>query len=259
MVESGHSGWHDLTLPLISKHLQKLQVKGLEISSIARHVATIRVFCRFIASAGYIRKNPAELLSQPSSWKRLPNVLAAEQIGKLIQAPDTDDPLCLRDIALLELLYAGGLRASELAKLKIDWFHPDLGVIRVMGKGRKERLVPIGKPAVKALQNYLGELRPQLVREDRQTDLMFLSRTGLPITRVVVWQIVKRMAQRAGLRDVHPHTLRHSFATHLLAGGADLRVVQELLGHSNIRTTQIYTHVDHTRLQQVINKFHPRP
>ena len=259
MVGQNRSGWHELTLQLISKHLQHLQEQSLEISSIARHVATIRVFCRFIAATGHIRSNPAELLNQPSSWRKLPNVLAAEQINKLLQAPDPDDPLYLRDLALLELLYAGGLRASELAMLRVDWFHPDLGVVRVMGKGSKERLVPIGQPAIKSIQEYLKVLRPQLLKDNKPTDLLLLSRTGLPITRVVVWQVVKRMAQRAGLQDVHPHTLRHSFATHLLAGGADLRVVQELLGHSNIRTTQIYTHVDRSRLQEVINKYHPRP
>ena len=157
------------------------------------------------------------------------------------------------------MLYAGGLRASELADLDIGAVELRLGTVRVLGKGNKERIVPLGRPALQAVARYLRDQRPSLAREDQVSRRLFLSRTGQPITRVVVWQIVKRHARRAGLRDVHPHTLRHSFATHLLAGGADLRVVQELLGHSNIRTTQVYTHVDRTRLKEVLQRFHPRP
>ena len=196
---------------------------------------------------------------RPQTWKRLPTVLGEEQIEKLLQAPDPDTLLYLRDVGLMELLYAGGLRASELAELDMSGVHFDLSVVRVLGKGQKERVVPIGLPAMRALRRYCEELREDLVREHAPTDRVFLSRTGQPITRVVVWQIVKRHAEKAGLENVHPHTLRHSFATHLLAGGADLRVVQELLGHSNLETTQIYTHVDRSRLKEVLTKFHPRP
>ncbi|MEX2215875.1 MAG: tyrosine-type recombinase/integrase, partial [Phycisphaeraceae bacterium] len=158
----------------------------------------------------------------------------------------------------LELLYAGGLRASEIATLDCDRLHQGLEVARVMGKGSKERIVPIGRPALDAARDYIKELRPKLLKAGKPTNRLLLSRTGSPITRIIVWQVVVKYARRAGMRQVHPHMLRHSFATHLLAGGADLRVVQELLGHSNINTTQIYTHVDRSGLKKVIQKFHPR-
>lgn len=259
MQQQGLGTWDKLNLDTIGEHLRYLEARGLEVSSIVRHVATLRVFGRFIEARGYSPKNPAELLSRPAAWKRLPSVMGGEQIQNLIDAPRQSDPLYLRDVALLELLYASGLRASEAADLTRDQVHFTLGVTRVIGKGNKERIVPIGKPALKALQRYLDELRPELVREDKPTDRVFLSRTGGALTRVVIWQVVKRHAKRAGLTGVYPHMLRHSFATHLLSGGADLRVVQELLGHSNITTTQVYTHVDRTRLKEVMAKFHPRP
>lgn len=259
MEESGHRGFQELTLEVIARHLRSLDEKGLAVSSIARHVATIRVFARFLFSIGFLKENPAELLSQPSTWKTVPGVLAPEMVLKLIASPQPEDSLYERDVALLELLYAAGLRATEVSDLTLNRLHMDLGVARVMGKGRKERVVPVGGPALDAVRQYLEHLRPRLVKESRVTDHLLLSRTGQPITRVVVWQIVAKHAKRAGLHDVHPHTLRHSFATHLLAGGADLRVVQELLGHANIRTTQIYTHVDRSRLIEVIKKHHPRP
>ncbi len=257
MVQQKTRSWEDLTFERITEHLRGLQDKGLAVSSIARHVATMRVFCRFLKSNDHIQDDPAEELSQPVRWKKLPNVLGREEMEKLLAAPDADSGLYLRDVALLELLYAGGLRASEAANLSVNGVHRELYIVRVMGKGSKERIIPIGGPALRALERYMDELRPDLVKEP--TDKVFLSRTGQPITRVVVWQIVKRHAEKAGLSDVHPHTLRHSFATHLLAGGADLRVVQELLGHSNIATTQVYTHVDRSRLKEVLARFHPRP
>lgn len=259
MVENKQHAWTDLTDDQIADHLRHLEGKGHAVSTIARHVATIRVFCRFLKANDYLDVDPAEQLTQPQTWQRLPTVLGEEQVNKLLAAPDPDTLLYLRDIALMEMLYAGGLRASEIADLEITGVHFDLGVVRVMGKGSKERVVPLGQPALKALRRYTEELREDLVRDESYTDRVFLSRTGQPITRIVVWQIVKRHAEKAGLSHVHPHTLRHSFATHLLAGGADLRVVQELLGHSNIQTTQLYTHVDRTRLKEVLTKFHPRP
>jgi len=257
--DQGLADWGLLDLGRIVEHMRMLGQRGLATSSIARHVATIRVFCRFLESRDLVEENPADLLAQPKAWQTLPSVLGAGQIKQLLEAPCPTDALYLRDIALLELLYAGGLRAGELAGLDCDRLHRDLGVARVLGKGNKERIVPIGKPALEAVRRYEKQLRPKLLRDDRSTDRLFLSRNGGPITRVVVWQIVARHARRAGLANVHPHTLRHSFATHLLAGGADLRVVQELLGHSNIQTTQIYTHVDSSGLKAVIQKFHPRP
>ena len=251
--------WESLSIELIADHLHFLKEKGLETSSIARHVATIRVFCRFMFANGYISHNPAERMVQPAVWSRLPTVMNHEQVQQLLSAPNPEDTLYLRDIALIELMYASGLRASELAGMKLSDMQFDLGVVRVLGKGSKERIVPVGVPAMDAMRDYIEGLRDKLVKGNVAEEHIFLSRTGQPITRVVVWQIIKRHAKKVGLANsVHPHTLRHSFATHLLAGGADLRVVQELLGHSNIKTTQIYTHVDRSRLQEVLHKFHPR-
>ncbi|MFP4145607.1 MAG: site-specific tyrosine recombinase XerD [Phycisphaeraceae bacterium] len=258
LAERGRRDWSELTLEDISAHLRHLEEKGLEVSSIARHVATIRVFCRFLASTGHIPADPAERLSQPATWQRLPTVMGQDQVRALLAAPQPKDPLYLRDRAMLELMYAAGLRASEVAELEENQLHAEIGVVRVVGKGGKERIVPVGAPAWEAVGRYQRELRPGLVEKAGPTARLLLSRSGQPITRVVVWQIVRRLAARAGLTGVHPHTLRHSFATHLLAGGADLRVVQEMLGHSNIRTTQVYTHVDRSRLKQVIDRFHPR-
>jgi integrase/recombinase XerD len=251
--------WTELDLPTFSAHLRSLAQRGLATSSIARHVATLRVFGRFLHAHGLTPTNPAELLTQPRDWQILPDVLGPQAVQKLLASPQPGELLYHRDRAMLELLYAGGLRASEVAGLDVDRVHFDLGVVRVMGKGSKERIVPIGVPAQNATRDYLHELRPRLLRPVEPTPRLLLSRTGQPITRIVVWQVVRRHAHRSGLRGVHPHTLRHSFATHLLGGGADLRVVQELLGHSDIRTTQIYTHVDSGRLRQVIANFHPRP
>jgi integrase/recombinase XerD len=253
----GVRSWDGLTYELITAHMRGLHQRGLIVSSIARHVATLRVFCRFAQANALIPTNPAEQLTQPMGWRNLPGVLSAQQMVTLLNAPRVEDPLYLRDLAMMELLYAGGLRASEVAELDRDRVHMELAVVRVMGKGSKERIVPVGKPALAAVKRYLAELRPRLLREDKPTNRLLLSRTGSPITRIVVWQIIGRHARLAGMRHVHPHMLRHSFATHLLAGGADLRVVQELLGHSNIKTTQIYTHVDHSRLKTVIDQFHP--
>ncbi len=259
MIDSGYKDWNELSIEAIGGHLYWLRDEGeLETSSIARHVATIRVFCRFMHANGYVETNAAEQLVQPAVWKRLPTVMNQEQVSELLNTPDVDDPLYLRDMAILELLYSSGLRASELANLEIGDIQDDLGVARIMGKGNKERIVPIGCPAHAAIKRYIDELRSNLLKEGDQTQRIFLSRTGQSITRVVVWQIVKRHAKKAGLGRIYPHTFRHSFATHLLAGGADLRVVQELLGHSNIQTTQVYTHVDRSRLQEVMKKFHPR-
>lgn len=260
MLERKLLRWKQLEHSHAVAHLRDLaQERHLAPSSIVRHVASTRVFGRYLESSGYSPINPFDQTERPTIWQNLPDVLNREQMEALLNAPQPEDALYLRDVALLELLYAGGLRASEVAELTVSNVHLDLGVVRVLGKGRKERIVPIGRPAQAAVKKYLDELRPMLAGGATPTDNLLLSRTGQPITRIVVWQIVDRQARRAGLAHVHPHTLRHSFATHLLAGGADLRVVQELLGHSNIRTTQIYTHVDRSRLKGVITQFHPRP
>lgn len=233
----------------------------MQTSSVSRHLATIRVFFRFLFANGRLEENPARLLERPTQWKRLPGVLSPKQMKTLLDAPSPEHGrLWLRDKAMLELMYAAGLRASEVGALSITDYNATLGVLLVTGKGQKQRIVPIGVPALEWTDRYLAELHPELLRfnDGRDKRQLLLSNTGRPLERVAVWQIVRRNARLAGLRDVHPHKLRHSFATHLLTGGADLRTVQELLGHADIATTQIYTHVDRSRLRDVIRKHHPR-
>ena len=243
-------------------HLRQLRhEQGLDASSIARHLATMRVFYRFLTANGRIESDPTLLLDRPTTWKRLPGVLSPNQMRRLLAAPSPEHGiLWRRDRAMLELMYAAGLRASEVGALRMDEFHDKLGVLTVTGKGSKQRLVPIGRPALLAVTAYLDETRPVLLRDPlvNVEQHLLLSAQGRPLERVAVWQIVRRNAARAGLGHVHPHMLRHSFATHLLGGGADLRVVQELLGHATIATTQIYTHVDRSRLREVVQKHHPR-
>ena len=249
----------------LAAHITSLSERGLAASSVARHLATMKVFFRWLTARKDLESNPADYLDQPTRWKKIPGVLSPRQVRTLLAAPTPDldspdgPPLHLRDRAILELMYASGLRASEVGALGLDEVIDTLGIVRVTGKGDKQRLVPMGKPAQTALAGYLADCRPLLQRPDnRDRGRVFLSRTGRPIERVRVWQLVKRYAALAGLHGVHPHVLRHSFATHLLGGGADLRVVQELLGHADIATTQIYTHVDKDRLKSVHTKFHPR-
>jgi integrase/recombinase XerD len=248
----------------VSEYLRFLQeTRKLAISSIQRQTACLKMFYRFLLQRKLATVNPTEHLDPAHHWKKLPDVLGRPQVNALLAAVDPSHRLALRDKAILELFYACGLRASELAELKLEDLHFDLGIIRVIGKGMKERIVPIGIPAIAAIKEYIQVLRPQLIAVKTQRikaapNRLFVSRSGGPITRVVLWQFVQRMARKAGLRAIHPHTLRHTFATHLLSGGADLRIVQELLGHSNVATTQIYTHVDADRLREVHRKHHPR-
>jgi len=250
-------------------HLTRLRTeRRLASTSIARHLATIRMFFRWHCSETRQEQNPADLLERPSQWQRLPDVLSKSSIQALLAAPDLMKaeaterdpvPIWTRDRAMLETMYACGLRASEVCTLTLADMLTSLGVLKVTGKGDKQRLVPYGKPAEEAVREYLTTCRPRLMKLDgRDLGRIFLSRTGRPLERVAVWQIVTRHAKAAGLRDVHPHLMRHTFATHLLVGGADLRVVQELLGHANITTTQVYTRVDQPRLKEVHRRFHPR-
>lgn len=252
----------DITPRHLVDHLRRLRTeRRMQSSSIVRHLATIRVFFRFLSANGRITQNPADLLERPTRWKRLPGVLLPGQMRRLVEAPQPEHgALWLRDKTMLELMYAAGLRASEVGALRLNEFHETIGVLTVTGKGNKQRLVPIGAPARAWTRRYLDECRPLLARfeDERDAARLLLSNTGRPLERVAVWQIVRRNAERAGLKEVHPHMLRHSFATHLLSGGADLRVVQELLGHADIATTQIYTHVDRSRLRQVMKTHHPR-
>lgn len=250
-----------------SSHLARLKTaRHMAGTSVIRHLASIRVFFRWAVANGLCGKDPAEYLERPARWKKLPDFMNIGQIRELLEsaaAPASSAPaaaaLAMRDVAMLELMYASGLRASEVCGIVISDFRDGAGFLRVTGKGGKQRLVPMGTPAKQAVAEYLADARPVIAKPDgRDKGRLLLSNTGRPLTRVAVWQIVKRAAARAGVGNIHPHTLRHSFATHLLSGGADLRVVQELLGHADISTTQIYTHVDAARLRSVHRAHHPR-
>lgn len=248
----------DISIQHVQTHLIELQ-RRLSVSSIARHLASIKVFLRYLHAERILPRDVASLIESPKRWRTIPNVVRYEQVEAMLMAPDPADDLYLRDRSLLELLYATGIRATEAVDLTLAQVNLKLGYLRCMGKGRKERVVPIGQPAIQALGRYVEILRPRLLGERFDTAL-FLSRTGRPLDRTNVWRLVRKYAQLAGLsQHVSPHTLRHCFATHLLAGGADLRIVQELLGHVDVTTTQIYTHVDEARLQQVHRRCHPRP
>jgi integrase/recombinase XerD len=247
--------------PVIGEYLKYLQShRNMRTSSVLRHTAALKMFYRFLVARGKIPENPTEHLETPHGWRKLPDVMNRDQIESLLKAVDPNHALALRDQAIIELFYACGLRASELADLTELNVHAELGVIRVIGKGRKERIIPVGRPARAAMEKYMRELRPKLLQvSNSRSPNVFVSRSGQPINRIVLWQRLDRISRAAGLKHIHPHQLRHTFATHLLSGGADLRVVQELLGHSDIGTTQIYTHVDSDRLKKVHRQHHPRP
>lgn len=230
---------------------------GKSTRTVARRLAAIRVMLRFFASDDGKSAGILQQLDRPKPEQSLPKVLSRAQVNQLIAAPNPKSRLYLRDVAILELLYASGLRASELCGLKLRDLNVGVGVVRVLGKGSKERIVPVGEAAIAAIERYLAECRPNLLRGE--TEHLMVSRTGKPLDRIALWMLVEKYGRSSGiLREVSPHTLRHCFATHLIGGGADLRVVQELLGHSDISTTQIYTHVDQDRLKAVHKKFHPR-
>lgn len=235
--------------------------KSYEPTTVTRHLATLRVFFRWLHATGVIPRDPARLLERPTAWKRLPGTLTPRQMKGLMESPNPEQgALWLRDKVILELLYGGGLRASEICTVKVNDFHPTIGSLAVTGKGRKQRVVPIGVPAIEWTERYLRECRPQLADAGAGMDdfRLLLSFSGRPLERVAIWQLVKKHAALAGLKDVHPHTLRHSFATHLVAGGADLRSVQEMLGHANVTTTQVYTHVTRDHLRETLLNCHPR-
>ena len=238
-------------------YLQDQSRQGKSTRTVARRLAAIRVLLRFLASQGHDRSDVLQQLERPKPQSSLPKVLSRAQVNQLICAPDPKSSLFSRDVAILELLYASGLRATELCELKLRDLNLQVGCVRVVGKGSKERVVPLGRAAAEALSRYLVESRPKFDRNG--SEILFLSRTGKPLERVALWMLVEKYGRKSGLlKSISPHTLRHCFATHLLGGGADLRVVQELLGHSDINTTQVYTHVDPSRLKALHGKFHPR-
>ncbi|MFZ2147541.1 MAG: site-specific tyrosine recombinase XerD [Sedimentisphaerales bacterium] len=244
---------------LIQNYLRILTQEQKSESSIKRSLVAIRMFLRFGKLTGLVEDDLTSMLESPKVWQKLPCICSKQQVLELLNAPCPDEPFYFRDRAMLELLYATGIRASEIAGLKTSDLSLNIGYLRCLGKGNRERVVPIGKAAIAAINEYLGNLRPKLIKPF-SNDFLLLSRTGRPMSRIEIWRLVKKYAVRAGMpRNLTVHTLRHCFATHLLAGGADLRSVQEMLGHVDISTTQIYTHVDQERLRKIHRKFHPRP
>jgi integrase/recombinase XerD len=248
----------DITSRLLREFVYHLKDIGLAPASIRRNISAVRTYFRFLLSDGIVVRDPSERLETPKRWRTLPDVLTVEEIERLLAAPTLDDALAFRDRAMLELAYGAGLRVSEWITLGVrDVMLEDM-LVRVFGKGSKERLVPIGRSAIGAIATYLREQRPKLEKGSGK-GVLFLNARGEPLSRMGAWKILRRYVERAGItKAVSPHTLRHSFATHLLEGGADLRAVQEMLGHADISTTQIYTHVDRDYLRKVHKQFHPR-
>ncbi|MGD2135462.1 MAG: site-specific tyrosine recombinase XerD [Gemmatimonadales bacterium] len=247
-----------VTPKLLRQFVYHLKDLGLAPASIRRQVSTVRTYYRFLIGEGYASSDPSDRLELPKGWRTLPDVLTHDEVDALLAAPNPDEQLAWRDRALLEIAYATGVRVSELVGLGLTdvWF--DDALVRVLGKGSKERHIPIGRRALGAAALYAREIRPTLDR-GRTDDRFFLNARGTPLSRVGAWGIIKRCAERAGIpKRVTPHTLRHTFATHLLEGGADLRAVQEMLGHADLSTTQIYTHVDREYLRSVHKTYHPR-
>lgn len=242
----------------VYRYLKQLSLAGKIESSIGRCLVAIKMLLRFGILTGRVTKNITDSLESPKQWKKLPGIANKDQVFRLMGAPCPDDPYYLRDKAILELLYATGARAAEVAGLTPKDINLTVGYVRCFGKGRKERIVPLGRMAGETLKLYLSELRPQLLK-GHSPNTLFLSRTGRGLDRIDLWRIVKKYALRAGMpKGLTVHTLRHCFATHLLSGGVDLRTLQEMLGHADIKTTQIYTHVDQDRLRAIHKKYHPR-
>jgi len=242
----------------IAQYFQSLYQQGLGSRSVARHLTTLRNFVAHLLREGRLAVDPTASLALPRQWKNLPKFLNHSEIDRLLQAPDPAKPTGLRDRAMIELLYSSGLRVSELCELQLSDLNEELGVVRVLGKGNKERLIPVGRSAVAALGEYQRTGRPQLLR-GRGSKYLFVTARGTRMSRQCFWTLLRHCGTKAGiLRRLTPHVLRHSFATHLLEGGADLRSVQTMLGHADISTTQIYTHVMRSRLREIVDQHHPR-
>jgi integrase/recombinase XerD len=242
----------------IREFLLFLKRKGLSSKTLARNLVSIRVFLRFLTEESILSANPAEEIESPKTAKTLPEILSLEEVETLLEQPDPQIPQGMRDRAMLEMLYATGMRVSELTRLQVNHVHLDAGYVLVYGKGSKERIVPIGNEAIKWARRYMGETRERLLKK-RESPFLFVNRSGKPMSRQYFWKSIKAYGRRAGIRKrITPHLLRHSFASHLLERGADLRSVQLMLGHADISTTQIYTHVTGERLKKIHQRYHPR-
>ena len=258
LAKQGVRSLNAVTRKQILDHLMSEKARGLGANSLSRHLVSVKVFFRYLVQEGLLSVNVAETMDSPKVWKMLPSVLTPKEIMRLFEAPDLETPLGVRNRAILELFYASGLRVSEMTGLQLTDLHFDENFLRCIGKGRKERVVPVGGDAIKWVNRYIKEVRPQLTPGAHE-QTVFLSMRRQAISRKTVWDMIKKCARKAGItKTIYPHSLRHSFASHLLANGAELRIIQEMLGHADIATTQIYTHVDPNRLKGVHRQFHPR-
>lgn len=253
------SSWNECRRVHIIHFLSHLKDQGKSSKTLARHIASIRSFHQFLIREKVCDQDPSVHIETPQAERSLPKVLSMEEVEALLEAPKLKDEYGFRDRAMLELLYATGMRVSELINLDVSDIHAVMGFVRCVGKGNKERIIPIGKTALEAIGQYLERGRGKLASGKKKTESLFLNHHGNRLTRQGFWKILKKLAREAQIeKELTPHTLRHSFATHLLMNGADLRAVQEMLGHADISTTQIYTHITNVRIKEVYSKFHPR-
>ena len=258
LKQAGIGSFREVNRGLVARFLFSLREEGLAPRTVARQIASLRGLFRFLLAAGHVQDDPTAHVESPSPWGRLPGVLSQDEVERLLSVPLTSGRLGIRDKAMMELLYAAGLRVSELVTLQLSDLDLEVGYVRCEGKGSKERVVPLGTKAQTWVRRYLASARPSLAR-GRSSSSLFLNHLGRPLTRQGFWKILRRHAAASGIdRRVTPHTLRHSFATHLLERGADLRAVQMMLGHADISTTQIYTHVSRAHLKAVYDRYHPR-
>ena len=259
LAKDGIDSFGVVTRKDILEYLMAEKSRGLSVNSVSRRLVAIKVFFAYLQREGFLDRNVTDAMDSPRLWKVLPGVLSLKQVERLLSAPKGNDRISLRDKALLELMYATGMRVSEAADLRIDDIHFDSGYIRCKGKGNKVRVIPFGGKSDEYLKRYLSDVRSLFLKESSDDGFVFLTYRSKKFTRQGIWKIIKTYAMRIGIENnVSPHTLRHSFASHLLANGAPLRVIQEMLGHVDIATTQVYTHIDKGRLRSVHAQFHPR-
>ncbi len=259
LKEKGETLVDNVTREDIREFLMDLKNKKLSVNSIARNLVSIKSFFKYLVNERIIKDNITAVLESPKLWKKLPDTLSIKEVDKIILKANFKSKQGIRDRAILEVLYGTGMRVSEAVNLKLRDINFEVGFLKCKGKGQKERIVPFGGKAQTAIRQYLKKARPDFILKKRDVPEIFLSRLGRPISRVSIWKMIKTYTRKANIKkNITPHTLRHSFATHMLEGGADLRIVQELLGHADISTTQIYTHINKDRLKSIHHKYHPR-
>ncbi len=259
MQKNGVDALSRITKEHITDFMLKEREQGISPNSVARRLAAIRMFHRFLTRERILKSDPSVLIDSPKLWKKVPDTLTVNEVEALISAPNSRNAQGVRDKAIFEVIYATGMRVSEAVNLKKVDVNLDIGFLRCVGKGNKERIIPLGRKAIESVKRYIQDSRPKLLR-GKERDSLFVSRLGEKISRQSLWKLIKKYASAARIKKpIKPHILRHSFATHLLEHGADLRSVQEMLGHSDISTTQIYTHINKDRLKSIHKQFHPRP